>query len=75
MKNILLIPKLVLFCTLLLVNGLALFGEETVLSSYDAVVAAPDNHKVVFENERVRVLEVTIKPGKRIRSMSILCRV
>ena len=33
--------------------------------SYDAVTAAPDNHRVVFENERVRVLEVTIKPGEK----------
>jgi predicted metal-dependent enzyme (double-stranded beta helix superfamily) len=29
------------------------------------VTAAPDNHKVVFENERVRVLEVTINPGEK----------
>lgn len=33
--------------------------------SLDAVVAAPNNHKIVFENERVRVLEVTVKPGER----------
>ena len=34
-------------------------------ASYDAIVTAPDNHKVVFENEKVRVLEVTIKPGEK----------
>ena len=28
----------------------------------DAVKAAPENHKVIFENEHVRVLEVTIAP-------------
>jgi hypothetical protein len=33
--------------------------------SLDAVVAAPQNHKVVLENERVRVLEVTVRPGER----------
>jgi mannose-6-phosphate isomerase-like protein (cupin superfamily) len=33
--------------------------------SLDAVVAAPNNHKIVFENDRVRVLEVTIQPGER----------
>ncbi len=29
----------------------------------DAVVAAPDHHKVLFENERLRVLEVTLEPN------------
>ena len=30
---------------------------------YDAVQAAPDTHKVVFENSLVRVLEVSIPPA------------
>jgi hypothetical protein len=29
----------------------------------DAVVAAPTSHRIVFENEDVRVLEVTVAPG------------
>lgn len=29
----------------------------------DAVKAAPRHHKVLFENERVRVLEVTLEPN------------
>ncbi len=29
----------------------------------DAVIAAPRHHKLLFENERVRVLEVRIPPG------------
>jgi quercetin dioxygenase-like cupin family protein len=33
--------------------------------SLEAVVAAPQNHKVVLENERVRVLEVTVSPGEK----------
>ena len=33
--------------------------------SLDAVVAAPQNHKVVLENDKVRVLEVTVRPGER----------
>lgn len=33
--------------------------------SLDAVVAAPGNHKVLFENEHVRVLDVTVAPGER----------
>lgn len=31
-------------------------------ANLDAVKAAPENHKVIFENEHVRVLEVTIAP-------------
>jgi hypothetical protein len=30
----------------------------------DAVAAAPANHKVLFENERLRVLEVILPPGE-----------
>ncbi len=29
----------------------------------DAVVAAPKHHKVIFENERLRVLEVSLEPN------------
>ena len=31
----------------------------------DAVVAAPNSHRVVFENEKVRVLEVSVPAGTR----------
>lgn len=34
-------------------------------NSQDAVVAAPDNHKVLLENESVRVLETRVAPGER----------
>ncbi|MFZ6023699.1 MAG: hypothetical protein ACOYVG_04500 [Bacteroidota bacterium] len=30
----------------------------------DAVIAAPKNHKVILENDNVRVLEVTVLPGE-----------
>lgn len=33
--------------------------------SLDAVVAAPGNHRVLFENDQVRVLDVTVAPGER----------
>jgi len=29
----------------------------------DAVIAAPKQHKVLFENERLRVLEITLEPN------------
>ena len=39
---------------------------------YDAVEAAPNSHKVIFENALVRVLEVTIPPpGKPNRCIII----
>jgi hypothetical protein len=30
----------------------------------DALVTAPDHHRLLFENEHVRVLEVRILPGQ-----------
>lgn len=35
-----------------------------MLDELDGVIAAPGNHKVIFENEEVRVLETTIAPGE-----------
>jgi hypothetical protein len=35
---------------------------ETWDPDLDAVVAAPKHHKVIFENEKLRVLEVTLAP-------------
>ena len=32
--------------------------------SLDALIAAPKHHKLLFENERVRLLEVRIAPGE-----------
>jgi len=31
----------------------------------DGVIAAPDSHRVLLENDRVRVLEIVIAPGVR----------
>jgi hypothetical protein len=33
------------------------------LESLDAVIAAPEHHKVLLENERIRVLDTHIEPG------------
>jgi hypothetical protein len=64
MQNIL---KTLTFLQWLSVAGPMLRGEENTAEpgSYDAIAAAPNNHRVVFENEKVRVLEVTIKPGEK----------
>lgn len=32
----------------------------------DGVIAAPDHHKVVFENERIRLVELNIAPGETV---------
>ena len=37
--------------------------QEEWLDAFDAVVAAPEHHRVLLENERVRVLNTLIKPG------------
>lgn len=34
-------------------------------ASLDAVAAAPQNHRILLENDRVRVLDVTVAPGER----------
>lgn len=34
-------------------------------ASLDAVAAAPRNHRVLMETDRVRVLDVTVAPGER----------
>ena len=31
---------------------------------FDAVTAAPENHEVVFENDKVRVVKVVVRPGE-----------
>jgi hypothetical protein len=55
---------LVLGSLFLLTGHFYLYGQEKsgFPDGYDAVQAAPNSHKVVFENEFVRVLEVTMPP-------------
>ena len=33
----------------------------------DALIAAPEHHRLVIENERVRMLETRIEPGETVR--------
>ncbi len=37
---------------------------QTQAKSMDAAFAAPDHHKVIYENERVRIMELKVKPGE-----------
>lgn len=38
-------------------------GED--MEALDAMVAAPDHHEILLENERVRVLDTRLAPGER----------
>jgi quercetin dioxygenase-like cupin family protein len=40
--------------------------EQDWPDALDAMVAAPDHHEVLLENERVRVLDSRIKPGETV---------
>lgn len=54
-----------LFTSLLLVALFSGIGSKSA-HAQDPVKVAPKNVKVVFENDRVRVIEVRIKPGEKI---------
>lgn len=54
------------FCIVVFFAGyFYLYGQDKSKfpDGYDAVQAAPATHKVIFENEIVRVLEVTVPPA------------
>ena len=38
-------------------------SDESWPTELDGVIAAPDHHKVLFDNDRVRVIETIVKVG------------
>ncbi len=40
----------------------------------DAMLAAPENHTVIFENDQVRVLKVLVRPGEVEKPHTHKCR-
>jgi hypothetical protein len=63
---------------LFIASSLAMFGryfyaygqaKSGFPDGFDAVQAAPNSHKVIFENEFVRVLEVTVPPPGTMEPM------
>lgn len=62
---------LVLGSFFLLATHFYIYGQDKsgFPDGYDAVQAAPGSHKVIFENEFVRVLEVTVPPAGSIIAM------
>lgn len=59
-------PRLFLACALLAPAALsaAVCGEAKPDAS-DAVAVAPDTHKVLIENNKVRILDVNVPPGSK----------
>jgi beta-alanine degradation protein BauB len=43
-----------------------LFLSAPPVEAQDSMVVAPQFHKVLIDNDKVRVLEVTLKPGDKI---------
>ena len=50
----------------LLALAIGLGVVATVVRAQDPLKVAPDNHKLLFENDQVRVYEFTAKPGEKI---------
>ena len=61
------LKKMMVALAMLLMGGLLL---SRVSFAQDPLVVGPDIYKLVFENERVRVMEVTFNPGDKIGSHS-----
>ncbi len=43
--------------------ALIMVAQAAAPADLDAVAAAPDNHRVLLENDQVRVLQVDVAPG------------
>lgn len=56
--------------TIVLTATLAFGASIGTLFAEDPLKAAPTMYKMIYENDRVRVLEVTFKPGEKIASHS-----
>ncbi len=54
--------KTFISCTLLA----SIFFVNAAFAGNDPLKVAPDQYKLLFENEKVRVMEVTFKPGDKI---------
>ncbi len=50
--------------------AIAILTAATPVAAQDPAKVAPNNYKCTFENERVRVCEVSFKPGETIATHS-----
>jgi hypothetical protein len=39
---------------------------QVLPESFDGPIAAPEHHKVIFENEQVRIMEFRVQPGETV---------
>jgi hypothetical protein len=71
MRKLGIIEALAVSSLALLAGRFYLYGQDKseFPEGYDAVQAAPNSHKVVFENALVRVLEVTVPPAGKTEPM------
>ena len=58
-----------LFCVLFL-GSFLLVTAATRVGAQDPLKVAPEMYKLLFENDRVRVMEVVFKPGSKIAKHS-----
>ncbi len=52
--------------TLLAIALASIAGLSGVMGAQDVVAVAPDSHKLVLENDQVRVIRVHVKPGEKV---------
>ena len=62
MRKSILFPLLLLFAL-----G---FAAEKAIAAGDPLKVAPDMYKLLFENDKVRVMELTFQPGQKISEHS-----
>ncbi len=55
-----------ILATIVMVTTFACLANANIVPGNDPVQVGPNIYKVVFENERVRVSEITFKPGDSI---------
>ncbi len=53
--------------TALIAGSLLALAAPAIVQAEDAVQASPDTHKVQFENDRVRVVDIRVPAGGRVK--------
>ncbi len=52
--------------TIVFLGTALVFAAKTVLAAGDPLAVGPEIYKLKFENERVRIMEITFAPGAKI---------
>jgi hypothetical protein len=69
--RVVLVAVMAMACLLLFARHHYLYGQNQsgFPDGFDAVQAAPNSHKVIFENEFIRVVQVTLPPAGHAEPM------